>query len=65
MLDDGYYDKWQEYTGFDPANAINSLAAATDADDSASWYTLGGAQLTGKPTQPGIYIHGGKKVIVK
>lgn len=65
MQDDGYYDKWQEYTGFDPASAINSLAADTDADDSASWYTLGGAQLTGKPTQPGIYIHGGKKVIVK
>ena len=65
MQDDGYYDKWQEYTGFDPASAINSLAADTDADDSASWYTLGGAQLTGKPTQPGIYIHGGKKVLVK
>ena len=30
-----------------------------------SWYTLQGARLNGQPTQRGIYIHGGKKVIVK
>ena len=29
------------------------------------WYTLQGVQLTGKPTQPGIYIHNGRKEAVK
>ena len=30
-----------------------------------SWYTLDGRQLTATPNQKGIYIHQGKKVIVK
>ena len=29
------------------------------------WYTLDGRRLTGTPTAKGIYIHGGRKVIVK
>lgn len=33
------------------------------ADD--SYYTLQGAKLNGRPTQRGIYIHNGRKVIVK
>ena len=31
----------------------------------SEWYTLDGRKLSGKPTQRGIYIHGGKKVVVK
>ena len=30
-----------------------------------SYYTLSGQRLTGKPTQRGVYIHAGKKIIVK
>ena len=33
--------------------------------DGSDWYTLDGHQLIGKPTQRGIYINNGKKVIVK
>ena len=29
------------------------------------WYTLDGRKLDGKPTQKGIYINGGRKVVVK
>ena len=29
------------------------------------WYSLDGHRLQGKPTQKGIYIHNGKKVVVK
>ncbi len=29
------------------------------------WYDLQGRQLQGKPTQKGIYIHNGKKVVIK
>jgi hypothetical protein len=29
------------------------------------WYTLSGVRLNGKPTEKGMYIHGGKKVMIK
>jgi len=29
------------------------------------YYTLSGQQLTGKPSQRGVYIHAGKKIVVK
>ena len=28
------------------------------------WYSLDGCKLSGKPTQKGLYIHGGKKVVI-
>ena len=37
----------------------------TNIDHSAdAWYTLSGVRLSGKPTQRGLYIQGGKKVLV-
>ncbi len=36
-------------------------AAAT----SGAWYTLQGVRLNGKPGKPGIYVHQGRKVVVK
>lgn len=33
--------------------------------DNTSWYNLRGVRSLEKPTAPGIYIHGGKKVIIK
>ena len=30
-----------------------------------SWFDLSGRKLTGKPTQPGLYINNGKKVVIK
>ncbi len=30
-----------------------------------SWYTLDGRKLNGKPTKKGIYVNGGRKVVVK
>ena len=32
---------------------------------SEGWYTLGGLKLNGKPTQSGVYIHDGNKVVIK
>ena len=29
------------------------------------WYTLDGRKLSGEPTQKGLYIHNGKKVVIK
>ena len=35
------------------------------AGNSEGWYTLQGVKLEGKPTQKGIYIYNGKKVMVQ
>ena len=43
---------------------INSLSS----DDNAlqnDWFSLDGTRLSGKPSQPGIYVNGKKKVVVK
>ena len=37
-----------------------------NADDSnADWYTLDGRKLSGKPTQKGVYVVKGRKIVVK
>ena len=43
--------------------AIHDLNVDRPADD--AWYTITGLRLPGKPTSPGIYINGGKKVLVR
>lgn len=41
-------------------------AISTDAaDNSAAWYTLQGVRLNSKPGKQGIYLHQGRKVVVK
>ena len=42
-----------------------STIAADDADDDDDWWTLQGFKIGRKPTQPGVYIHHGKKVTIK
>lgn len=45
---------------------ISSLTPdATQQGEGSSYYTLEGHRLSGKPTTRGIYIHQGKKVVVK
>jgi hypothetical protein len=34
-------------------------------NDSGAWYAIDGRKLSGKPILPGIYIHQGRKVVVK
>lgn len=36
-----------------------------DGYDNNAWYNLNGQKLNGKPTAPGIYINGNRKVIIK
>ena len=45
------------------ATAINGISA--EGDDDADWYDLQGCRLNGKPTQRGLYIHHGRKVVIK
>ena len=44
---------------------LDSIPAAYDAQEDGEWYDLNGRQLQGKPAAKGIYIHNGKKYIVK
>ena len=49
---------------FDETTAIDNVSGSTyDAQRSTLWYDLSGRQLSGRPTQKGLYIHNGRKVI--
>ena len=48
-----------ESTGITPV-IVNGNAAKANA-----WYTLSGMKMMQKPTEAGIYIHNGKKVVIK
>ena len=65
-----------EATGIISAEANSCVpSVASDQRSSASlftihsslsdWYTLDGRRLSGKPTRSGIYINGGRKVVIK
>ena len=47
-------------TGITAAPTIDNTASKDNA-----WYTLSGMKMMQKPNQPGIYIHQGKKLIIK
>ena len=47
----------------DTNTAISSIGV--DNNSNNTWYNLQGQKLSGKPAVPGIYINGGKKVIIK
>ena len=46
------------------ATAIRSVTTDDEADD-AGWYTLHGHKIGHRPTQQGVYIHNGQKVVIK
>ena len=47
--------------------AIGTLDTTTGevSFDSEAWYTLDGVRLSGKPTQKGLYINNGRKIVIK
>ena len=52
-----------EATGIISAEANSSLF--TLPSSLSNWYTIHGVKLDGKPTRSGIYINGGRKVVIK
>lgn len=46
-------------------NATGISVVKANAQTDESWYTIGGTRLSSKPTQKGVYIHQGKKAVVK
>jgi hypothetical protein len=51
---------WNYTTGIQHAQDGSSAKAQGDA-----WYTIDGRRLGGKPNAKGLYIVGGKKIVVK
>ena len=46
-------------------NADTAIETISTSAVDNTWYNLQGVKFNGKPSVPGIYINGGKKVIVK
>lgn len=46
-------------------NSITLPADSTDQSADGAWYTLSGTRLSVKPAAPGVYVNGGRKVIIK
>ena len=47
----------------DETTGISGNCRVDDVD--SSWFTLQGVKLADKPTQNGVYIHNGKKIVIK
>ena len=54
---------WEPYV-IDLRNLSNGIRTIAN-DDADDWYTLQGFKIGRKPSQPGMYIHNGEKVIIK
>ena len=58
------FDNWEnEITGIVDASLNDNGKMTNDNND--TWYTLDGRKLDGKPTTKGIYIHNGRKEVIK
>ena len=56
---------WEPYV-IDLGNVLSGIhTIAVDNADDDDWWTLQGFKIGRKPTQSGIYIHHGEKVIIK
>ena len=62
--EDGHAKALTFYLNFGDGDvtSVNNLPQTSSAD---RWHTLDGRRLSGAPTQPGIYINNGRKVILK
>ena len=40
-------------------------SVSSDSNEQNDWFSLDGTRLSGKPSQPGIYVNGKKKVVIK
>ena len=58
----------QEFFGLpgdDETTEITTLNVEHGTLNDDSWYSLDGRKLNGKPTQKGVYIYKGKKIVIK
>ena len=53
-----------DFVGNSEATGIGSVESVQESADEA-WYTINGVKLTGRPTEKGVYIYNGKKVMIQ
>ena len=53
-----------ETTEMDPPT-ISPEGESTEASSLGGWYTINGRKLQNKPTTKGLYIHNGKKIVIR
>ena len=58
----GFYDIGGANDG---TSALRGVVAEGTNGKSDAWYTLQGRRLSAKPTKSGLYLHNGKKVVIK
>ena len=68
--EDGAQSSTRQLTAFnigfgDEVTGIRSLTPDPSRRGEGSIYTLDGRKLEGKPSKAGLYIHGGKKVVIR
>ena len=51
--------------GDEDATGITNTNFTNHTNSNNAWYTLDGRKLNGKPTAKGVYIHEGKKRVIK
>ena len=49
----------------DETTEVESVESLELRVESEGWWTISGVKLEGKPTEKGVYIHNGKKVVIK
>ena len=66
VSDDNIGTSWEPYV-IDLSRILTGIIAVdgSPTDDDSDWYTLQGFKIGRKPTQPGVYIHRGEKVMIK
>ena len=62
---DGAKYKIKDVTADMPSTGISHPIIDNNAQNDSSWYTLSGMKMTKKPSQAGIYIHQGKKQVIR
>ena len=63
----GTHTPWSEVATFTTLQGGATKIATTDAQQpviNTGWYSIDGRRLNHKPTQKGIYIHNGRKVVM-
>ena len=62
---DGAKYKIKDVTADMPSTGISHPIIDNNAQNDPSWYTLNGMKMMKKPSQAGIYIHQGKKQVIR
>ena len=56
---------WRNFTHIVEEDVLTGIPDINVSNDMGAWYTLQGVKLFGRPNLPGVYIHNGKKILVR